>query len=62
VSARRSIVLALAAALAAAVASAIPYGVRAGLMTLALLLAVGAPALAIAHVARSRRRRLGSPR
>jgi signal transduction histidine kinase len=62
VSAKRSIVLALAAALAAAVACAIPYGVRAGLMTLALLLALGAPTLVIAHVARSRRRRLGPPR
>jgi signal transduction histidine kinase len=62
VSPRRSILLALGAALVAAAACAIPYGVSAGLMTLALLLAVGAPALALAHVARSRRRRLGSPR
>jgi signal transduction histidine kinase len=62
VSVRRSILLVLAAALAAAAACAIPYGLRDGLMTLALLLALGAPALAIAHAARTRRRRLGPPR
>jgi signal transduction histidine kinase len=62
VSPRRSVLLGLAAALAAAVVCAVPYGVRDGLLTLALLVGLGAPALALAHVARARRRRLGSPR
>jgi signal transduction histidine kinase len=62
VSPRRSALLGLGAALAAAGAIAAVYGPRDGLMTFALLAALGTPALALAHVARARRRRLGSPR
>ena len=59
---RRSALLGLGAALLAAGAIAAVYGLRDGLLTLALLAAVGAAALALAHVARARRRRLGTPR
>jgi signal transduction histidine kinase len=62
VSPQRSILLALGAALLAAGAIAAVYGLRDGAMTFGLLVALGAPALALAHVARARRRRLGSPR
>jgi signal transduction histidine kinase len=62
VSARRSALLGLGAALAAAGVIAVGYGLRDGLMTLGLLVALAAPALVVAHAARSRRRRLGSPR
>ena len=61
-SVRRSLLLGLAAALVAAGAIAAVYGLRDGALTFALLAALGAPALALAHVARARRRRLGSPR
>ena len=61
-SVRRSLLLGLAAALIAAGAIAAVYGLRDGALTFALLAALGAPALALAHVARARRRRLGSPR
>jgi len=62
VSARRSALLGLGAALAAGAVIAAVYGLRDGLLTSALLAALGAPALVLAHVARARRRRLGSPR
>jgi signal transduction histidine kinase len=62
VSARRSALLGLGAAVAAATVIAVCYGLRDGLLTLALLVALGTPALALAHAARARRRRLGSPR
>jgi signal transduction histidine kinase len=62
VSARRSALLGFGAALAAGAAIAAVYGLRDGLLTSALLAALGAPALVLAHVARARRRRLGSPR
>jgi signal transduction histidine kinase len=62
VSARRSALIGLGAALAAAAAIAAVYGLRDGALTFALLGALGAPALVLAHVARARRRRLGSPR
>jgi signal transduction histidine kinase len=62
VSPRRSALIGLGAALAAAVAIAAVYGLRDGLMTFALLAALGAPALVLAHLARARRRRLGAPR
>ena len=52
----------MGAALPAAGAIAAVYGLRDGLLTLALLAALGTPALLLAHVARARRRRLGSPR
>ncbi len=59
---RHSVLLGGAAALLAAGAIAAVYGLRDGLLTLALLVALGTPALVLAHVARARRRRLGSPR
>jgi signal transduction histidine kinase len=59
---QRSALLGLGAALLAAGTIAAVYGVRDGVMTLALLIVLGAPALALAHIARARRRRLGSPR
>ena len=59
---RRSALLGLGAALAAGAAIAAVYGLRDGLLTTALLAALGTPALVLAHVARARRRRLGSPR
>jgi signal transduction histidine kinase len=62
VSARRSALLGVGAALAAAAVIAAVYGLRDGLLTFALLTALGTPALVLAHVARSRRRALGSPR
>jgi signal transduction histidine kinase len=62
VSARRSALLGLGAALLAAGVIALVYGLRDGALTFALLAALGAPALTLAHVARARRRRLGSPR
>jgi signal transduction histidine kinase len=62
VSVRRSVLLGAGAALLAAGAVALVYGLGDGAMTLALLAALGAPALALAHVARARRRQLGSPR
>jgi len=62
VSPRHSVLLGGAAALLAAGAIAAVYGLRDGLLTLALLVALGTPALVLAHVARARRRRLGSPR
>jgi signal transduction histidine kinase len=62
VSVRRSALLGLGAALLAGAAIAAVYGLRDGLTTVALLAALGAPALALAHVARARRRRLGPPR
>jgi signal transduction histidine kinase len=58
----RSALLGLAAALVAAGTIGAVYGPLDGLLTLALLAALGAPALVAAHVARARRRRLGSPR
>jgi signal transduction histidine kinase len=62
VSPRRSALLGAGAALLAAGTIAAVYGLRDGLLTLALLAALGTPSLALAHVARARRRRLGSPR
>jgi signal transduction histidine kinase len=62
VSPARSALLGIGAALVAAGAIAAVYGLRDGVMTFALLAALGAPALLLAHVARARRRRLGSPR
>jgi signal transduction histidine kinase len=62
VSPRRSALLGGGAALVAAGVIAVCFGAADGLMTLGLLVALGAPALVLAHVARSRRRRLGSPR
>jgi signal transduction histidine kinase len=62
VSARRSALLAAGAALAAGALIAAVYGIRDGLLTCALLAALGTPALVLAHIARARRRRLGSPR
>ena len=59
---RRSALLGLGAALVAAAVIAVCYGLRDGVLTLALLCALAAPALVLAHAARSRRRRLGSPR
>ena len=47
---------------AASAAIAAVYGLRDGALTFALLAALGAPALVLAHAARARRRRLGSPR
>ena len=61
-SGRRSAALALLAALVAGAIVASGYGLRDGVLTALLLLALGAPALALAHVARARRARLGSPR
>ena len=61
-SGRRSAALALLAALVAGVIVASGYGLRDGVLTALLLLALGAPALVLAHVARARRARLGSPR
>ena len=58
----RSALLGAATALLAAGAIAAVYGLKDGALTLALLAALGAPALALAHVARARRRRLGTPR
>jgi signal transduction histidine kinase len=62
VTGRRSALIGLAAALVAAGVVALVYGLRDGWMTFALLAALGTPALLLAHLARSRRRRLGSPR
>jgi signal transduction histidine kinase len=62
VTARRSALIGLGAALLAAGIVAVVYGLRDGATTLALLVALGTPALVLAHVARARRRRLGSPR
>jgi signal transduction histidine kinase len=62
VSVARSALLGVAAALAASGVIAVCYGLRDGAMTLALLVALGTSALTLAHVARARRRRLGSPR
>jgi signal transduction histidine kinase len=62
VTAFRSVLLGLGAALAASTVIAVCYGLRDAVMTLALLSALGGAALALAHVARKRRRRLGSPR
>jgi signal transduction histidine kinase len=62
VSARGSALLGVGAALLAAAVIAAVYGVRDGALTFALLAALGAPALVLAHIARARRRRLGSPR
>ena len=61
-SGRGSALLGLGAALAAAAPIAAVYGARDGLLTLGLLAALGTPALVLAHAARARRRRLGSPR
>jgi len=61
-SALRSALLGAAAALLAAGAIAAVYGLKDGALTLALLTALGAPALVLAHVARAGRRRLGTPR
>jgi signal transduction histidine kinase len=58
----RSALLGLGAALVAAGAITVGYGLRDGALTFALLAALGTPALVLAHVARARRRRLGSPR
>jgi signal transduction histidine kinase len=62
VSPLRSALVGLGAGLLAAAAIAVVYGLRDGVLTFALLAALGAPALVLAHVARARRRRLGSPR
>jgi signal transduction histidine kinase len=59
---QRSALLGLGAALVAAGAIAAVYGLRDGALTFALLAALGAPALGLAHLARARRRRMGSPR
>jgi signal transduction histidine kinase len=58
----RSALLGLAAALAASGVIVVCYGLRDGAMTFALLALLGALALGLAHLARARRRRLGSPR
>jgi signal transduction histidine kinase len=58
----RSALIGLAAALVAAGTIAVVYGLRDGALTFALLAALGTPALVLAHLARTRRRRLGSPR
>jgi signal transduction histidine kinase len=62
VSILRSALLGCAAALVASGVIAVCYGLRDGAMTLALLAVLGSLALGLAHVARARRRRLGSPR
>jgi signal transduction histidine kinase len=62
VSALRSALLGGVAALLAAAVLAAAYGVKDGVLTLVTLVALGTPALILAHVARARRRRLGSPR
>jgi signal transduction histidine kinase len=62
VTARRSALIGLGAALAAAALIAAVYGLRDAAVTFALLAALGAPALVLAHIARARRRRLGTPR
>jgi signal transduction histidine kinase len=62
VSPLRSLLLGLGAALVAAGAITAVYGLRDGAMTFGLLVVLGAPALLLAHLARARRRRLGSPR
>jgi hypothetical protein len=62
VSPQRSALIGLGAALAAAGVIAAVYGLRDGALTFALLAALGAPALVLAHIARARRRRIGSPR
>jgi signal transduction histidine kinase len=59
---RRSAALALVAALLAGTIVGAGYGLRDGVLTALLLLAIGTPALVLAHLARARRRRLGSPR
>ena len=59
---RRSALIGLGSALAAGAVIAAVYGLRDGVLTAALLAALGAPALGLAHVARARRRRLGPPR
>jgi signal transduction histidine kinase len=59
---QRSALLGVGAACAAAGLIAAVYGVRDGALTFLLLAALGAPALVLAHVARARRRRIGSPR
>ena len=58
----RSALLVLGAALAAGALIGVVYTWRDAALTVALLLALGVPAVAAAHVARARRRRLGSPR
>jgi signal transduction histidine kinase len=62
VSPRRSALLGLGAALLAAGVIAAVYSLRDGAMTFVLLAALGAPTLVLAHLARARRRRLGSAR
>ena len=58
----RSALLVLAAALAAGALIGVVYSWRDAALTVLLLLVLGAPAVVAAHVARARRRRLGSPR
>jgi signal transduction histidine kinase len=58
----RSALLAAGVALLGSVVIAAVYGARDGVLTFLLLCALGAPALVLAHVARARRRRIGSPR
>jgi signal transduction histidine kinase len=62
VSPLRSALIGLAAALAASTVVTVCYGLRDGAMMLVLLIVLGGSALVLAHVARTRRRRLGSPR
>src|SRR4029079_13482784 len=58
----RSALLVLAAALAAGALIGVVYSWGDAALTVLLLLVLGAPAVVAAHVARARRRRLGSPR
>ena len=58
----RSALLVLGAALAAGAVIGAVYSWHDGVLTTTLLLVLGAPAVIAAHVARARRRRLGSPR
>jgi signal transduction histidine kinase len=62
VSPLRSALIGLAAALVASTVVTVCYGLRDGAMMLVLLIVLGGSALVLAHVARTRRRRLGSPR
>jgi signal transduction histidine kinase len=55
----RSLALALVACLAGAVVVTVPYGTGAGLTTLLLLATIAAVVLAVAHLAATRRARLG---
>ena len=58
----RSALLVVGAALAASALIGVVYTWRDAALTAGLLIALGTPAVVAAHVARARRRRLGSPR